>query len=284
MLSNSPTPERAPLMPTRRQLMEAGRHDLVRQIASAGGFLEVAQALGYRSVRKPPGYWEDEDALDRELSLFVAANWIQFEDDSEGDSEGEGDGEGSWLEADDKADFFGQVLGSHAQQEKAQWAGTSDQSAKPRQKEVYWYNQVTRRVQWSEPDVPEFVPLDDEGSVLLTEAPEDRAMPSRRTLLAAGRYDLHAAIMSAGGYTQVAEDLDRWPAWPPTRVRITILQYIAVLHNERISPSTSMPVKGSIYITVTVLEFSSSHRFLVLMSCFFYAAPAWFPCLAICLT
>jgi hypothetical protein len=68
----------ASMMPTRKQLEAAGRHDLVRCIISAGGFLEVAEALGYRAVRRPAGYWEDESALDRELSLFVAANWVRL--------------------------------------------------------------------------------------------------------------------------------------------------------------------------------------------------------------
>jgi hypothetical protein len=82
----------------------------------------------------------------------------------------------------------------------------------------YWYNQVTRRVRWTEPVLPEVLPLDDEGSVLFTDSNDDRAMPSRASILAAGRYDLHAAVVAAGGYTSVADDLDRWPAWPPTRV------------------------------------------------------------------
>lgn len=66
-------------MPTRRQLEEAGRKDLVRLIIAAGGFLDVATTLGFRSARRPPGYWENESNLDRELSMFVAAHWIKFE-------------------------------------------------------------------------------------------------------------------------------------------------------------------------------------------------------------
>ncbi len=43
------------------------------------------QGLGLRSSRRPAGYWEDESALDRELSLFVAAHWTRFEDEESGE-------------------------------------------------------------------------------------------------------------------------------------------------------------------------------------------------------
>ena len=51
------------LMPTAAQLEAAGRRDLVAAIKQAGGFLEVAQACGLRSQRKPAGFWEDEANL-----------------------------------------------------------------------------------------------------------------------------------------------------------------------------------------------------------------------------
>ena len=193
----------------------------MRDIAAVGGFLEVAQALGYRSVRRPPGYWEDEAVLDRELSLFVAANWLEFEaepeaEESESD-ESESDGDGSEGSAQQLREVgFRGVRGEAAA--TAPPPKPPPQAAAQPPREVYWYNQVTRRVRWTRPEMPELVPLDDEGSVLLAEGPDDRAMPSRNSLLAAGRYDLHSAVVAAGGYTQVAEDLDRWPAWPPTRV------------------------------------------------------------------
>jgi hypothetical protein len=71
-------------MPTRAALVAAGRSDLARCVVRAGGFLEVAQALGLRSRRRPPGWWEDEANLDRELSLFVAAHWARFSDPDSG--------------------------------------------------------------------------------------------------------------------------------------------------------------------------------------------------------
>lgn len=51
------------IMPTSAQLAAAGRRDLVAAVKQAGGFLEVAQALGLRSQRKPAGYWDDESNL-----------------------------------------------------------------------------------------------------------------------------------------------------------------------------------------------------------------------------
>ena len=163
--------EGAATMPTRKELEDLGRKDLVRLVIEAGGFLEVAQYLGYRSVRRPPGYWEDEVVLDRELSLFVGANWIKLQ------ALGEDQGDDSY----------------------------------------YWFNTVTRRMRWTQPTVPQIVEIDDMGTEIFAETEEDRAMPSRTSLLAAGRYDLHTAIVAAGGYTEVAYMLDRWPAWPPTQ-------------------------------------------------------------------
>lgn len=180
----------APKMPTQKALEEAGRHDLVRMIVSVGGFLDVAQTLGFRAARRPAGYWDDEVALDRELSLFVAANWIKF-------------------------DITNQ---EYDIQESLQTVGDSGDLPLPTPtQQYYWYNQVTHRVRWSEPVLPEAVPLDDDGSVLFTDTYEDRAMPSRNALLAAGRYDLHSAIVNGGGYAVVAEELERWPAWPLTK-------------------------------------------------------------------
>ena len=72
--------------------------DLYRASASADGFsvwiigmilradstaskraVQVAQQLGFRSRRRPAGYWDNEDNLDREIAQFVAANWTQME-------------------------------------------------------------------------------------------------------------------------------------------------------------------------------------------------------------
>ncbi|KAL3141042.1 hypothetical protein ABBQ32_005553 [Trebouxia sp. C0010 RCD-2024] len=62
-------------MPTKRQLAAAGREDLVKLVTAAGGFIYVAHLLGLRAKRKPEGYWDASENLDRELSLFVAGMW-----------------------------------------------------------------------------------------------------------------------------------------------------------------------------------------------------------------
>ncbi|KAL0035299.1 hypothetical protein WJX79_011035 [Trebouxia sp. C0005] len=69
-------------MPTKRQLAEAGREDLVKRVISAGGFIHVAHLLGLRAKRKPEGYWDEPENMDRELSLFVAGTWTCLHDTS----------------------------------------------------------------------------------------------------------------------------------------------------------------------------------------------------------
>ncbi len=51
------------------------------------------------------------------------------------------------------------------------------------------------------------IALDDDGSFMLVEDELDRVMPSRRSVMGAGRYDLHHAIQYHGGYTQVPPGL-----------------------------------------------------------------------------
>lgn len=50
-----------------------------------GLLLKVAEGLQLRSRRRPPGFWDNEDALDRELSRFITAAWTQHRvDESDG--------------------------------------------------------------------------------------------------------------------------------------------------------------------------------------------------------
>lgn len=167
------------VMPSRSQLQAAGRGDLVHLVRQAGGFLEVAQALGLRAPRRPAGYWHDEANLDRELSLFVGAHWARF--------------------------------------------------TTPGAQEEYWYNQVTHSIRWEPPQLPELISIDDEGGYLLAENEEDRVVPSRTAVMAAGRYDLHQAIVSLGGYREVARLLGRRPAWPPSQHLRTLRSLRAAL-------------------------------------------------------
>ena len=67
------------------------------------------------------------------------------------------------------------------------------------------------------------VALDDGGSWLLVEDEAARVMPSSAAVRAAGRFDLHHAILFAGGYSQVGTHARNTTlhAWigPPSRVR-----------------------------------------------------------------
>ncbi len=39
--------------------------------------LQVAEGLELKSRRRPTGFWDNEDALDRELGRFVSGAWTQ---------------------------------------------------------------------------------------------------------------------------------------------------------------------------------------------------------------
>lgn len=56
-----------PRMPTKRALLAAGKHDLIRAVERDGGFLEVSQLVGLPARRRPIGYWDNLDMLDQVL-------------------------------------------------------------------------------------------------------------------------------------------------------------------------------------------------------------------------
>ena len=247
-------------MPLRRELESAGRKDLIKLIQSAGGFIEVAQDLGFKPIRRPPGYWEDEEALDRELSLFVAANWVRFEEDSDTEEQESAifSDPQQRIALENEEEEEEEEYSEEEEEENDEMSTTFSQFQETKKEkvvnlekgnEVYWYNQVTRKVRWSAPVLPQTLALDDQGSTLLTESPEDRAMPSRSALFAAGRYDLHQAIVAAGGYGQVSEDLDRYPAWPPSRhlrsIRTLAAELKEVIEDSGL-PRQRMPTRGDL--------------------------------------
>ena len=149
------------VMPMRRELEAAGRYDLVKAIQCAGGFIEVAQELGLRSMRRPPGYWDDDEALDRELSLFVAANWVRFEEGPSDKLESAmflDPGEGlTMLDADEDEEENQEKEWDNGENEESEEEGSefsdTQQASHTQQAhhEVYWYNQVTRKLRWSPP-------------------------------------------------------------------------------------------------------------------------------------
>ena len=44
---------------------------------------QVAEGLQLRSRRRPAGFWDNEDALDRELSRFITGAWTQHRVDDD---------------------------------------------------------------------------------------------------------------------------------------------------------------------------------------------------------
>lgn len=66
--------------------------------------------------------------------------------------------------------------------------------------------QVTARISWERPTPPQRVPLAEDAASsdwLMLEDERERVVPSRRSLITAGRYDLHHAIQYWGGYRAV---------------------------------------------------------------------------------
>lgn len=80
-----------------------------------------------------------------------------------------------------------------------------------------YFNPIINRRQWIKPQAPTRIPLDDEGTVLLAEDERDRVLPSHMELARAGRYDLHWAITSHGGYKAVSPWLHKQISTQPSR-------------------------------------------------------------------
>jgi hypothetical protein len=195
-------------LPGRRDLLRAGRGDLVSAIARAGGFAAVAAQLRLRGVRKPPGYWGDPAILEqcapprahaaarvcrapeprrararRELREFVASHWSEHRDADAGNV-------------------------------------------------PYYYNDISGEVLWDAPRCLRAARRRERalaaggggggsGSSSSGEDTDDdaeaedapRVMPPQRALVAAGRWDLVQAVVAYGGSRAVAEELG-WTAAP----------------------------------------------------------------------
>lgn len=65
------------LMPTQKQLQQAGMQWLIKEINAAGGLLYVAQALNLRVGCRPAGFWEDLTQLDIEIECFIWESWTK---------------------------------------------------------------------------------------------------------------------------------------------------------------------------------------------------------------
>ena len=97
------------------------------------------------------------------------------------------------------------ILGLHLQELSWFVAGMWVQLQHPEQASAsYWHNSVLGRTQWEAPSAIQTVPLDDAGAQLLLEDEASFVMPSRAALQAAGRWDLHHAVVRHGGYRRVS--------------------------------------------------------------------------------
>ncbi len=59
------------MMPTRSELQEAGRGDLIKAIDAQGGVLVVAERIGFAYTVKPDGYWDDFAKVKEALLQFI---------------------------------------------------------------------------------------------------------------------------------------------------------------------------------------------------------------------
>jgi len=172
---------RAERMPSATVLQAAGRDDLVAAVRQAGGFAAVAAQLRLRGARKPVGYWDDIEMLGLELREFVDAAWTTHTD-------------------------------------------AGDEGALR-----YWYNDLSGDVRWQEPPAvrrqaaatQSYDPYwtgdsdsDEEEEETESEAEaEAYVLPTKQALVAAGRWDLAAAVAAAGGQRALAAELG-WPLAP----------------------------------------------------------------------
>ncbi|KAG2423284.1 hypothetical protein HXX76_015433 [Chlamydomonas incerta] len=176
-------------MPSRQQLLAAGREELVEAIGAAGGFAEVALQLGLRCSRRPHGFWSGPGSWRRlaaELAGFVAAAWTELPAPDEPG----------------RVYYYNQVSGRTTWRRPAAMAAASSWAAGGME-----------------------AAADGGGArgggggkgALEAETAADRVMPSRAVIMQANRRDLHGAIMLHGGYEAVAAALGRRVTWAVSR-------------------------------------------------------------------
>eukprot|EP00899_Mesostigma_viride_P025286 jgi/Mesvir1/5942/Mv00706-RA.2 len=205
----------APLMPTEAELQAAGKYELVKMIKFAGGFSSVAQTLGLRWKRRPAGYWDDLENVEREIDMFVRACWTEHVEDETGekyffntatltfawslpwlhDSHGVTNHHGGHGSSATSVRSTSDGASSHDEEDGSEGGG-------------------------GEADASEYEPegsREPEGSVpMLGGKP---ILPTRACIQSAGRFDLHHAINAHGGYHAVRKALGRCP--PPRRTLFT---------------------------------------------------------------
>jgi hypothetical protein len=66
-------------MPSRAELIDMGRSDLLPLIAKAGGFSSTAAEIGLKwRGKKQNGYWEDPSNLDKEIEQLINSSWLDM--------------------------------------------------------------------------------------------------------------------------------------------------------------------------------------------------------------
>ena len=239
---------------------------LVRDVRDAGGAAAVAAAVGLRAKRRPVGYWDNLDTLDEELALFVAAHWVELS----------------------TSDYGAGPTAAAAGKGKGKGKGEEGGGR-------YYFNVATRRVRWDAPIEPTTLEIDDCGTRIRIEGggegrrkgwsssssspsssspfpSAERLMPGRAAVLAAGRYDLHHAIVYHGGYRAVQEMLSRSPAWPPSAAHddprdlsAELRAFARAARRGRLRPksassSSSSPSKPSVLQMPTMDELADAGR------------------------
>lgn len=207
-LSSDVTPSQR-VMPTRRQLLAAGRSDLVSAIACRGGFTAVARRLGWASVQPrrhwaswpvfrnaviaagaaaPDGQWWERGDLAAASRLHGGPAVVAARLSSEG---------GGWTppgvataaDADAAPSERPPLIGMSGAGSAA--AGTPSRSRRPRRPAGYWRDWKTM-----------------EGAVRsFAEAHTGGRMPTQRELRAAQRTDLLGALRAHGGLGHVTSRL-----------------------------------------------------------------------------
>lgn len=191
------------VMPTARQLRQAGRRDLDNAILKMGGYPRVAQLLGWTRVskRREAGYWSDFANLQKELKMFLHEHRHHVPHTSMPTQKLM-----RALRRSDIADAIGQHGGSA---EVAKQLGLSQSTSKRRK--YYWKD-------WArvEAEVRAFVQQRNSDAVYTADRMKRttassagvRRMPSQRELRVAGRADLAEAIYDYhGGFREVAKKL-----------------------------------------------------------------------------
>jgi hypothetical protein len=171
--------------------------------------LQVASMIGFRSPKRPTGYYQDITNLDWELSCFIAAGWVHMPpmlepllvSSHKPDAAEQGDSSTAPALAELNSTARGLAVelvrldegcdgsvssprcssnGSQPSQHKQADEAHEDANAEDDAEGGYFYNTITQQISLDEPQIPELVET-DEGTVLI-EDEQQRLMPRMRSL------------------------------------------------------------------------------------------------------